>query len=134
VARGEIDHAIRFILPNHRIRHGVYVHPATHATGAASGGADAPPYGVRFRLRADYPLGELSPGARVVARAMQRYGMILADGGNIALTAQNDRFTTHTWSEVGVDTHSLASIGVEDMEVVALEPPIPYTGSCVRQP
>lgn len=134
VAKGEIDHAIRFILPNHRIRHGVYAHPATHTTGAASGGSDAPPYGVRFRLRADYPLDQLSHGARVVARAMKRYGMILADGGNIALTAQSDRFTAHTWSEVGVDSHALAAIQVTDMEVVALETPVPYSGACARQP
>src|SRR5690606_35239662 len=82
VAAGEIRHAIRFILPNSRIRHRTYVRPATHATGAASGGEDAPPYGIRLRLRADYPLAELpSDGARVVARALQDYGMILADGG-----------------------------------------------------
>ncbi len=60
--------------------------------------------------------------------------MILADGGNIALTAEGDRFTTHTWAEVGVDTHALAAIGVTDMEVVDLDAPIPYTGDCVRVP
>ena len=34
VDAGTIDHAIRCILPNDRIRNGVYVHPATHSTGA----------------------------------------------------------------------------------------------------
>ena len=29
---------------------------------------------------------------------MQRYGMLLADGGSIALTAQSDRFTAHKWA------------------------------------
>ena len=82
VQAGWIDHAIRFILPNSRIRNGVYVHPATHSTGATSGGSNAPPYGARLRLRADYPVDTLpSAGARVVARAMQRYGILLADGG-----------------------------------------------------
>ena len=60
--------------------------------------------------------------------------MILADGGEIALTAQSDRFTTHTWAEVGVDTRSLAAIAVTDMEVVDLDDPIPYAGDCVRVP
>jgi len=134
VAAGAINHAIRFILPNSRMRSGVYVRPATHA-GAPSGGANLPPYGVRFRLRSDFPLASLpSEGARVVARAMQRYGMILADGGNIALTAQNDRFTTHKWSEVGVDTYALQAIHVSDMEVVGMGAPVTLTYDCVRNP
>ncbi len=37
VASGSIDHAVRFVLPNGRIRGGVYVHPATHSTRAVSG-------------------------------------------------------------------------------------------------
>ena len=133
VARGSIDHAIRFILPNSRIRRGVYVHPASHASDALHGGPDAPPYGVRFRLRADYPLESLpTEGARVVARAMQRHGMLLADGGHVPLTAADDRFTEHKWAEVGVDQDSLAAIGVTDMEVVGLGAPIKATGDCVR--
>jgi hypothetical protein len=132
VARGSIDHALRFILPNARIRRGVYVHPASHASASLHGGPDAPPYGVRFRLRADYPLASLpTEGARVVARALQRYGMLLADGGRVPLTAADDRFTTHKWSEVGVDAESLAGIGVRDMEVVDLGEPIPVE-DCVR--
>jgi serine/threonine-protein kinase len=73
-------------------------------------------------------------GSRVIARAMQRYGMLLADGGNIALTAQSDRFTTHKWSEVGVDTRALQAIAVSDMEVVDLGTSIPLTYDCVRNP
>ncbi len=134
VAAGAIEHAIRFVLPNDRIQNGVYAHPATHSTGAAGGGADAPPYGARLRLRASYPVADSAPGAQVVARAMQRYGMILADGGSIALTAQNDAFTAHTWAEVGVDSQSLAGIAMTDMELVDLGPLLPYTGDCVRAP
>jgi hypothetical protein len=123
VASGTIDHAIRFILPNSRMRAGVYVRPASHA-GGPSGGANLPPYGVRFRLRANYPVASLpTEGARVIARALQRYGMILSDGGNIALTAQSDRFTTHKWSQVGVDSRSLQAILPSDMEVVGLGTP-----------
>ena len=134
VASGAINHAIRFILPNSRIRSGVYVRPATHA-GGPTGGSSLPPYGVRLRLRADYPLASLpSEGARVIARAMQRYGMILSDGGNIALTAQSDRFTTHKWTQVGVDSHSLTAIQVSDMEVVGMGATIPLTYDCVRTP
>src|SRR5439155_15842561 len=96
---GAINHAIRFILPNARIQAGVYVRPATHAGGPT--GQGMPPYGARLRLRPDYPLASLpDEGTRIIARALQRYGMILTDGGNIALTAVNDRFTTAKWSAV----------------------------------
>lgn len=134
VAAGSIDHAVRFILPNDRILSGAYVHPATHATRAVSGGPDAPPYGVRLRLRSSFPVADLAPGAQVVARAMQRYGMILADGGTIALTAASDRWSEHTWSEVGVDARALSAIQVTDMEVVDRGSPVPYAGDCVRAP
>jgi serine/threonine-protein kinase len=135
VYAGEIPHAIRFILPNPRIQGGgVYVHPGTHTTGATSGGTDAPPYGVRFRLRPDYPLDNLSAGAQVVARAMQKYGMFLADGGNIALTAADDTFTTHTWAEVGVDSQSLDAIQVSDMQVVDMGALVSAPNGCVRNP
>ncbi|MFT3766000.1 MAG: hypothetical protein QM820_10850 [Minicystis sp.] len=125
VAKGSIDHAIRFILPNARIRKGVYVWPATHASNALKGGDNAPPYGVRLRLRQDFPLESLpSDGARVIARALQRYGMILSDGGRVPLTAANDQFTAHKWEDVGVGPDSVGGIQVSDMEVVDMGEPI----------
>ena len=135
ISAGSIDHAIRFILPNARIRDNVYVHPGTHSTGPTAGGPNAPPYGVRFRLRANYPLDSLpTEGARVVARGLQKYGMFLADAGNIALTAQSDRFTTHKWEEVGVDPYSLSEIKVTDFEVVDMGAPINWSGDCILNP
>jgi serine/threonine-protein kinase len=134
VANGEIPHAIRFILPNSRIRNGVYVHPATHSTSAASAPSPAPPYGARFRLRADYPLSTLpNEAARVVARALQRYGMFLADGGNVALTAQSDRFTTAKWSGL-LGSRDLQAIQVSDFVMVDGGTRVPYTGDCERTP
>jgi serine/threonine-protein kinase len=135
VAAGDVPHAVRFILPNARIRGGmVYVHPGSHTTGAASGAASAPPYGVRFRLRADYPLASLpSEGARTVARAMQRYGMFLADGGNIALTFADDRFTAAKWANVGVNAGSLSALQVSDFEVVNMGATV-ASNDCARNP
>lgn len=132
ISAGEIAHAIRFILPNPRIRKGEYVRPATHA-GAPSGPPEAIPYGATLRLRADYPLDGLSAAAQVVAKALQTYGMILADGGEIALTARDDRFTASKWSDVGFDSDSLASLEVSDFEVVDTGPSIPHTNECVRE-
>lgn len=133
IAEGSIDHAIRFMLPNDRIRSNTYVRPGTHTTSSTSGGPDAPPYGVRLRLRNDFPLEGLpSDGARVVARALQTYGMLLSDGGNLAFTATSDRFSPVKWDDVGVDSFSLNSIQVEDMEVVDMGEPVEWSGGCVR--
>jgi len=131
VAAGHIDHAIRFILPNDRIRHGSYVHPSTHSTNPTSGGPNAPPYGVHLRLRGDFDVSGLSPGAQVVANALKKYGMFLSDGGQIALTAADDRFTTAKWAGL-LDAHDLSSLQVTDFEVVNLGTPVTYTGDCVR--
>lgn len=133
VAAGSIDHAIRFILPNERIRADIYVRPATHSTGATSGPDTAPPYGAHFRLRADFPLEDLpNDGARVVARALQRYGMFLSDGGNVALTAQSDRFTTAKWAGL-LESRDLDLIQVSDFEMVEGGERFTFTGDCVRE-
>jgi len=130
VAAGKIDHAIRFILPNNRVRRG-YVRPATHGTDT-TGIANAPAYGVHLRLRADYPIDSLpSEGAKVIARAMQKYGMYHADGGNIALTAQSDRYTTAKWDGL-LDAHDLSALRVEDFEVIDHGAMIDLTLDCTR--
>ena len=132
VSAGVVDHAIRFILPNERIRSGSYVHPATHA-GAPAGPQDAPPYGARLRLKASYPVANLPRGAQVVARAMQRYGMLLADGGDITLTARSDRFTSAKWSGL-LGARDLAALRPSDFEMVDGGDRIRLTYDCVRNP
>jgi hypothetical protein len=133
VKSGAINHAIRFILPNDRIRKGEYVHPATHS-GAGKGTPTAAlvPYGARFRLKSSFNLASLpNEGARTVARALQRYGMFLADGGNIALTAQADTHTAAKWDGL-LAARDLASIQVSDFEMVDGGTRIPLTLDCVR--
>ncbi len=130
VAAGHIDHAIRFILPNSRVKRG-FVRPATHAT-STTGGANAPAYGVHLRLRADYPIASLpTEGARVVARAMQKYGMYHADGGNIALTAQSDRHTTAKWNGL-LGPLDLQALQVSDFEVMDHGSMIQLDNDCTR--
>ena len=129
LATGSINHAIRFILPNGRIRAGVYVHPATHA-GAPRGPENAPPMGARFRLKSSFDVSQLSPAAQVVARAMQKYGMFLSDGGNITLTAQNDADTTAKYADVGFGPHDLQALKVTDFEVLDLGKSIRLTDDC----
>jgi serine/threonine-protein kinase len=131
IASGSINHAIRFILPNPRMRAKVYVHPATHA-GAPHGPVSAPPIGARFRLKASYDLSQLTPTAQVVARAMQKYGMFLSDGGNIALTAQNDVDTKAKYADLDFGSHDLQALQVTDFEILDLGTPIRLTDDCVR--
>jgi serine/threonine-protein kinase len=134
VAAGRVDHAIRFILPNATIRAREYVHPATHGTRATSGPPEAPPYGARLRLRANYPLASLpNEGARTVARALQRYGMLLSDAGRVALTARSDRFTRAKWAGL-LGPLDLAALKPRDFEMIAAGERIPLTNDCVRNP
>jgi hypothetical protein len=77
VKAGSITHAIRFTLS---CTTDAYIWPARHEAGVHD--PDCPPMGARFRLKATFDLGGFSPRARTVLRAMQHYGLILADNGS----------------------------------------------------
>jgi serine/threonine-protein kinase len=118
VAAGHIDHAVRFILPNSRIQFKEYVRPATHGTGATGWAMmNGVPYGARFRLKPAFDTSALSAGAKVVAAALKKYGMIMSDGGNVAFTAKSDQFSTMKWAGV-LAPQDLASIQPTDFEMV----------------
>jgi hypothetical protein len=70
----------------------------------------------------------------VIARALQKYGMYMADGGNIALTAQSDVYGCATWDAVGVDPFSLEDLKATDFEVIDHGPTIDVTYECERTP
>jgi hypothetical protein len=77
VKAGAIGHAIRFTAQCTQNRH---LWPARHDAGTSD--RRCPPLGARFRLKAGFDLSGFSPKARVVLRAMKRYGLILADNGS----------------------------------------------------
>jgi hypothetical protein len=78
VASGHIAHAIRFTAPQTQSAH---VWPARHDASSSSDPA-LPPMGQRFRLDPDFDLSGYSPQVRVILRAFQEYGIILADNGS----------------------------------------------------
>jgi hypothetical protein len=78
VAAGEIRHALRFTAPQTRNE---YVWPARHQASSLNG-ADIPPMGQRFRLKADFDMSSFSAPVRVILQAMKTYGLILADNGS----------------------------------------------------
>jgi hypothetical protein len=75
---GSIDHAIAVSIPH--ARKGVLRSPATRTDGDFTTW-DAVPEGARFRLPADLDIESLplTPYAKMVARAMQRYGLVVID-------------------------------------------------------
>jgi serine/threonine-protein kinase len=89
IRSGEVAHPMRFTIPNAHIQKSVYVHPATHI-GGPSGGTDQLPYGAHLRLKAGTDLSTLSAEGQIVARALQKYGMYLTDGGNLYISATVD--------------------------------------------
>lgn len=78
VAAGEIRHALRFTAPQTRSD---YVWPARHQASGLTG-AEFPPMGQRFRLKADFDVSSFSAPVRVILQAMKTYGLILADNGS----------------------------------------------------
>ena len=109
VAAGVIDHALRFTAPQTRDAH---LYPARHDAGSGSS-ASLPPMGLRVRLKASFDLSQLSPQARVVAVALQHYGMILADNGSpwYVSGVSNKQFNDD-------DLRTLNRITGRDLEVV----------------
>lgn len=109
VAAGVIDHALRFTAPQTRDAH---IYPARHDAGSGSS-ASLPPMGLRVRLKASFDLSQLSPQARVVAVALQHYGMILADNGSpwYVSGVSNKQFNDD-------DLRTLNRITGRDLEVV----------------
>jgi hypothetical protein len=78
IRRGRIDHAIRVTFDSTR---DAWVHPASHCAGDTRH-RDAPAMGTRLRLRPGYPVRRFTGAAKVIARALKRYGVITADNGS----------------------------------------------------
>jgi hypothetical protein len=117
-ARGVIDHALRFTAP---CTAPSYVYPARHEASTCHG--FYPPMGLRVRLKASVNISRLPPQARVVAAALKKYGLILADNGSpwYISGAPNPRWSDDQLHQLDqltgrdfevVDTHSLPHPGL----------------------
>jgi hypothetical protein len=113
VASGWIGHALRFAV--NRSQRG-FVWPASHAAGTCGLGSDCPPMGLRLRLKKSVDLSRFSPRMQVVLRALQQYGMFVADnsgGSSWWLAGAPDP----RWSDE--ENLSLGALRGRDFEVVA---------------
>jgi hypothetical protein len=108
-ATGRIDHALRFTVERTRR---AYIYPARHYASSSTD-PSLPPMGLRVRLKADVDIAKLPRQARIVAQAMKRYGLILADNGSNWYVSGAP--SPH-WSNV--ELHALGSLGGSDFEVV----------------
>lgn len=111
---GDIGHAFRVTV---RATNG-YVYPASHRAGGTSG---ALPMGARLRLKTDVggldpALRTSDPNIRKIFRAMQKYGLLVADNGS-------DMYITGTfdtrWNN-GILNPAFATLSASDFEVVQL--------------
>ncbi|OAI48665.1 hypothetical protein AYO44_06795 [Planctomycetaceae bacterium SCGC AG-212-F19] len=111
VEQQSIQHALRFTC--RRIR-AAYVDPARHSNGTLSD-PSLPPMGMRVRLRADFDISGFPPPARVILKALQEYGMFLAEyGTDWYLSGTGDP----RWNDPQLKT--LTRVKGKDFEVVRM--------------
>lgn len=97
VVAGSIKHAIRFTAD---CSYSAHIWPARHDAGTDD--QSCPPMGARFRLKSSYDISSFSAKARVILRAMKRYGLILADNGTnwFFQGTVDDRWKNHLLDEL----------------------------------
>jgi hypothetical protein len=78
VRSGSIDHALRFTVSETRRR---YIYPARHYA-SDSRSKDLPAMGQRLRLKKSFDVSGFPRQAKIVLKALKRYGMIVADNGS----------------------------------------------------
>jgi hypothetical protein len=105
----EIRHAFRVTV---RSTNG-YVYPASHRAGSTTG---ALPMGARLRLKASKSLTSYTPEVQRIFRAMQKYGLIVADNGSDMYVSGT--FDTR-WNN-DVLNPAFHSLNAADFEVVKL--------------
>ena len=113
VAAGVIKHALRFTVPTSRQ---AFTPPASHWASSVTD-ANAPPMGMRLRLKANFNLSGFSPANQVILKALQHYGMILADNGSaIYISGMPDS----QWNND--DLSALKTVTASNFDVIQMNP------------
>jgi hypothetical protein len=105
-----ITHALRFTCPSTQAG---YIAPARHEAGTAN--TSLPPMGMRVRLKSSVSISSYSANVQVILRALQRYGMFVADNGSgfYVSGAPDPR-----WNDS--DLHTMTQLHGSDFEVVQM--------------
>ncbi len=79
--------------------------PATHEAvpGGCAGNSNAPPMGLRIRLKASFDISSYSPTAKVFLTAFKKYGLILADNGGSSSTLFFQSEQNASWSDTEIN-------------------------------
>ncbi|HTQ37571.1 MAG TPA: IPT/TIG domain-containing protein, partial [Pirellulales bacterium] len=129
--QGVINHALRMTLPSGDINP-QYVYPASHMV-STSQGANNVPLGARLRLASTPTINNLinnmPPESQIIARAMQQYGLIVADigsamyvtGASAAVDANNNIALTWNTDDIFA-SNGLEALNAGDFQVVNLAP------------
>jgi hypothetical protein len=96
LAAHRIDHALAIGVPD--VRAGTFVWPAQRTDGASRSPASIPE-GTRLRLPASLDLDalRLAPATRAMARAVQRYGMVVRDRAGSVVFYAEDATPSGAW-------------------------------------
>jgi hypothetical protein len=110
---GAIRHALRVTFnPTQK----AFILPATHYASSNTN-PDAPPMGLRLRLKAGYNLAGFTGHARVILEALKRYGLLVADNGsNWFISGATDA----RWDDDDLD--QLKTVPGSAFEVVQIQP------------
>ena len=109
VRRGSIDHALRITVPRTRR---AFVYPARHFASRATDPA-LPAMGQRLRLRRGFDVSGFPRQARVILRALKRYGALVADNGSAWFVSGAP---SRGWDND--DLHTLGRVAGSEFEVV----------------
>jgi autotransporter-associated beta strand protein len=129
--QGAIDHALRMTLPAGDINP-QYIYPASHMVDETQG-SDNLPLGARLRLAnnstVDNLIDAMPPESQIIARAMQQYGLIVADigsamyvtGASGSVDANNNLDQTWDMNDIFA-SNGLKMLTAGDFQVVNLTP------------
>jgi hypothetical protein len=113
VSAGAINHAIRMTVP---VTRQAFTPPASHWASSETS-QNAPPMGMRLRLKASFDISSFPPDDKVILTALKQYGLIVADnGGAMFISGAPDE----RWNNSELD--DLKTLTASDFEVVLMGP------------
>lgn len=121
---GSIKHALNWAGIAHSVAQYKFVVPASDTDWLTFNGGNSPqlPYGAHLRLKASFNTSGWGPQSKMVAKAMQTYGVYLSDTGSSgnALYFANAADGSMPWSSS--DLSALSKLHITDFDVLKLPP------------
>jgi hypothetical protein len=113
VSAGSINHAIRVTVP---VTREAFTPPASHWASSETS-LNAPPMGMRMRLKASFDISGFPPNDQVILTALKQYGIIVADNGSAMFIsgAPDDRWNNSELAQ-------LETLTASNFEVVLMGP------------